>query len=59
MSVYVLTGLPVAVGGAWRFSVRSISACCLPISLGNKLLIAAVMLLGSGIGAIEYHQCEA
>jgi tight adherence protein B len=54
MSIYVLTGLPVAVGGALALLSPQYIGVLVTDSLGNKLLVAAVMLLGSGIGAMKF-----
>ena len=54
MSIYVLTGLPVVVGGALALLSPQYIGVLISDPLGNKLLIAAVMLLGSGIGAMKF-----
>jgi tight adherence protein B len=54
MSIYVLTGLPVAVGGAMMLISPEYIGVLFSDSLGNKLLVGAVMMLGSGIGTMKF-----
>ncbi|HEX3994636.1 MAG TPA: secretion system protein, partial [Acetobacteraceae bacterium] len=54
MSIYVLTGLPVLVGGALFFLNPEYIGVLITDPIGNKLLIAAIMLLGSGIAAMKF-----
>ena len=54
MSIYVLTGLPVLVAGALFFLNPEYIGVLITDPIGNKLLIAAIMLLGSGIGAMKF-----
>jgi tight adherence protein B len=54
MSIYVLTGLPILVGGAMAFLNPQYIGVLITDSLGNKVLTAAVMLLGSGIAAMKF-----
>jgi tight adherence protein B len=54
MSIYVLTGLPVLVGGAMAFLNPQYIGVLITDPLGNKLLITAIMLLGSGIAAMKF-----
>jgi tight adherence protein B len=54
MSIYVLTGLPIVVGGALFFLNPEYIGVLITDPIGNKLLIAAIMLLGSGIAAMKF-----
>jgi tight adherence protein B len=54
MSIYVLTGLPVVVGGAMMFLNPSYITLLITEPLGNKLLIAAVMMLLTGVGVMQF-----
>jgi tight adherence protein B len=53
MSIYVLTGLPVFVAGAIVLLNPSYIALLLTDPLGNKILIAAVMSLLTGLGIMQ------
>jgi tight adherence protein B len=54
MSIYVLTGLPIVVGGGMAFLNPQYIGVLFKDPLGNKLLIAAVMLLCSGLGTMKF-----
>jgi tight adherence protein B len=54
MSIYVLTGLPILVGGALFFLNPEYIGVLITDPIGNKLLIAAIMLLGSGIASMKF-----
>jgi tight adherence protein B len=54
MSIYVLTGLPVVVGGGMAFLNPQYIGVLFRDPLGNKLLIAAVLLLCSGLGSMKF-----
>jgi tight adherence protein B len=53
MSIYVLTGLPVLVGGGMAILNPAYIGLLITDSLGNKLLTAAVMLLLTGIAVMQ------
>jgi tight adherence protein B len=53
MSIYVLTGLPILVGGSMSFLNPQYIGVLFIDPLGNKLLTAAIMCLGSGLGAMK------
>ncbi len=53
MIIYVLTGLPIVVGGAMAFLNPKYIGVLFTDPLGNKMLVAAIMLLGSGLGAMK------
>ncbi len=53
MSIYVLTGLPVVVGGAIVVLSPGYINLLITDPLGNKLLIAAVMSLLTGLGIMQ------
>jgi Flp pilus assembly protein TadB len=54
MSIYVLTGLPIVVGGALFFLNPEYIGVLITDPLGNKLLITAIILLGSGLAAMKF-----
>lgn len=54
MSIYVLTGLPVVVGGGMALLNPKYIGLLITEPLGNKLLTAAVMLLLSGLGIMQF-----
>ena len=53
MSIYVLTGLPVLVGGGMAVLNPAYIGVLITDPFGNKLLTAAVMLLLTGLGAMQ------
>jgi tight adherence protein B len=53
MSIYVLTGLPVVVGGGISALNPAFISLLITDPLGNKLLIAAVMSLLTGLGVMQ------
>ncbi len=53
MSIYVLTGLPVLVGGGMAILNPAYIGLLITDSLGNKLLTAAVMMLLTGLGVMQ------
>lgn len=53
MSIYVLTGLPVLVGGGMAILNPAYIGLLISDPLGNKLLIAAVVLLLTGLGVMQ------
>lgn len=53
MSIYVLTGLPVLVGGGMAILNPAYIGLLITDSLGNKLLTGAVMLLLTGIAVMQ------
>jgi tight adherence protein B len=53
MSIWVLTGLPVLVGGAISALNPAFISLLITDPLGNKLLIAAVMMLLTGLGVMQ------
>jgi tight adherence protein B len=54
MSIYVLTGLPIVVGGGMAFLNPQYIGVLFKDPIGNKLLIAAVLLLCSGLGSMKF-----
>ena len=54
MSIYILTGLPVVVGGGMAFLNPKYIGLLITEPHGNKLLTAAVMLLLSGLGIMQF-----
>jgi tight adherence protein B len=54
MSIYILTGLPVVVGGGMTILNPRYIGLLITEPLGNKLLTAAVMLLLSGLGIMQF-----
>jgi tight adherence protein B len=54
MSIYVLTGLPIVVGGGMAFLNPQYIGVLFKDPTGNKLLIAAVLLLCSGLGSMKF-----
>jgi tight adherence protein B len=53
MSIYVLTGLPVVVGGGMAFLNPAYMGLLITDPLGNKLLTAAVGLVLTGLGIMQ------
>ena len=53
MSIYVLTGLPVLVGGGMAILNPAYIGLLITDPLGNKLLIAAVGMLLTGLGVMQ------
>jgi tight adherence protein B len=53
MSIYVLSGLPVVVGGGMSILNPAYIGLLFTDSLGHKLLIAAVMSLACGLGSMS------
>ena len=53
MSIYVLTGLPVLVGGGMAILSPAYIGLLITDPLGNKLLTAAVILLMIGLGVMQ------
>ena len=52
-SIYVLSGLPIVIGGAMGFLNPEYMALLFTDAFGNKLLIAAIVCLFCGIGAMK------
>jgi tight adherence protein B len=53
MSIYVLTGLPVLVGGGMAFLNPAYIGVLITDPTGNKFLTAAIMLLLTGLGVMQ------
>jgi tight adherence protein B len=53
MSIYVLTGLPVLVGGGMAILSPAYVGLLLTDPLGHKMLAAAVMMLLTGLGIMQ------
>jgi tight adherence protein B len=54
MSIYVLTGLPVVVGGGMAVLNPDYISLLITDPLGNKILTAAVMTLLTGLGVMQF-----